>query len=396
MKRILIYINDSLGELDWITPFLLSDEASKYKFFIYFNNVGSDLEAKKRIYSEYSLTRDNITLLNSKENHFPKLSKIDDFVNRALNKIKGINYHLFEWSRNGMDFLRVFVAKFIPNSYRFDVIFRDYNLKDSFALRILAKNSSNAKFVIFPHAVGIQRVIPGHTREPIKSTKVDLWLENTEISDYAAEKYSNQLFVSGAPVLSDNFKKESMFDPESSRILILTRICSPEYGFTLEDSLSVYSDILSWCSGNSFNVMVKHHPRDKNLKVWRKIQERFSNVEEYTDSLMNLSDKFSACLSFFSTAGLFLTSRRVPVFDISPYEELKEAVSYPFHFNGEDGRLTHDLVEQGCFSRLENYDKIKDISFLSDSSRRQYNCCKQLFPEEAHKRIQLKLDEVLD
>ena len=51
-KKVLVFINDSLGELDWIQPFL-SSYSNKYNFFVYLYLAKKSKDEKREIFKSY-------------------------------------------------------------------------------------------------------------------------------------------------------------------------------------------------------------------------------------------------------------------------------------------------------------------------------------------------------
>lgn len=400
-SNVLIFINDSLGELDWIAPFIASDEACVFNFYIFLYAPGRNIDEKYQILNKYGLERDNVSLLCWNESLLNNLAKVESFLNKALNRIKRYSYTSFELLRYVVDFTRLLSSYLLPNTApKFDFIFRDYNLKDSIPLCRFIQSNRQAKFVIFPHAVGIQRNIGLCPREELKKVKADLWLENSVLSDIAKKNYSDVFYVSGAPGISSNYLKLPLFDVNSNNVLLITRACAPEYGFDLNTALVVFEAILESCEACGLSVKVKHHPRDNKIHKWRSIQSKFNNISEVNVSLSEIDDKLKVCLSFFSTAGLFVSSRRVPVFDISPYHSCDDIkMGLPFHYCDNANHLTHDLIEFGMMERVEFISelnkKITNDKVLSDLSENQFEKIKEYFPENANKLIKTKLLELI-
>ncbi len=402
-KNLLIFINDSLGELDWIAPFIQSEEAKMFNFYIYLNAPGKRYTDKKRIFDTYNLKRENVVLLNSDNSIELSLFKFDNIINKVLNRIKKYSYTLFVMTRKASDILRKVYGRLFKNRSRikFDFIFRDYNLKDSFNLSRFEQSNPEAKVIVFPHAISIQKEHDQCPREPLKEVKADLWLENTIHSDIAksSKQYRNIFFASGSPTLGENYSKVPLFDVTSKNVLILTRICIDEYGFGHEDGLNVFTEILEKLKSLNINAIVKHHPRDTRLGEWRKIQNHFTNVVEYEKSLNEIDIKLKACFTLFSSAPLFVLSRQVPVFEISPYKSCDNYnYQMPFHFCKNSALLTHDMLDLNLFKRVTDINDIKDElegKNLTSTSIEQFSNCKKIFPGDANKKISKKLESMI-
>jgi len=397
-KNVLIYINDSLGELDWIAPFLKLNYVKHFNFYIFLNGVGNNYEDKEKVLKKYGLK--DVQLLNSKDTRFAFL--VDDFLNRVLGRVKLLSYNLFVFGRYVVDIFRKMASYLIPsNSVEFDFILRDYNLKDSIYLINYIKKNKNARVVIFPHAVGLQKYHEECPRESIKEVKSDLWLENSKESDMALKSdfYKNKFFASGVPAFDINYKKVSLFNIDVKRVLVITRDCGLAFGFTYEDAFNSFKIMLDKFYLLDYEVEVKHHPRDTRVSKWREIQQSYDNVKEVDFTLTELEKEYSVCFTLFSTAPLFLLSRYIPVIEFSPYKKYDDYKrSFAMHFKDKDGSLTHDLLILELFKRIE-LDEIETIlekDSLKELSKSQFTKMKQIFPDEANKNIYTKLLELVD
>ncbi|MDD2640676.1 MAG: hypothetical protein PHS65_06745, partial [Arcobacteraceae bacterium] len=62
-NRIFVFIDTSLGELDWISPFLTSEYMRNFKITIFFRkNI-----LTQQLIKDHSLDKDNIILLNASD-----------------------------------------------------------------------------------------------------------------------------------------------------------------------------------------------------------------------------------------------------------------------------------------------------------------------------------------
>ena len=386
-KSILIYVNNSLGELDWIGPFISSPEASRSHFYIYLKKVGRTHLDRVKVLQNYGLDLKNVTLLNNSE-HITPLYKV-------LYKILGAVY-----KKTGR--LSSFKRKLCTNQalklgyiQSFDFIFRDYNLKDSYELENFINLNQDAKIVIYPHAVGIQKLTSGFEfKGRPRIVNADLWLENTNLSTRHIPYYGDIFYASGSPGLALGYEKKKLFSIKSKNVLIITRNNYSLYGSSRIEALKVFESALIFCQSKGLNVYIKHHPRDKKVEQYRKIQNTFNNVEEFQESLNNLSTNFRVCLSLFSTAGLFCTARGIPVLDITPYKDCESIdTPLPFHYCSSDKSfLTHDLIENNLQHRFESFEKLMSASYLEGLSVSQFNALKVNFPGHANLNIVRKLE----
>jgi len=387
-KKVLIFIHKSLGELDWIAPFIKSKEVEEFDFFIYLNKMGSDYEEKSEILKKYGLIKENVTLLDN-ERHSRKSFKL---IDRRLQKLK----KKLKWLSPVAAFFRLKNAKSLAYEDGFDFIFRDYQLRYVFELACFLAVNKRAKVIVFPHAIAIPRintqfVVDG--RPP--AVQIDLWLENSTRA-YQFPEVSDVFYVSGAPGLSSFYDMDGLFDSSSPNVLINTRNEFDLHGCTKEAALSRFDEVLSFCQREGLTAYIKHHPRDHELYLYRDIQKKYSCVKEYTGTLTDVNMKLRACLSFFSTSGLYLTARHVPVIDITPYFDLKDLKPLALHYGDKEGRLTNDLMEIGVQERMGDFDLLLSSERLSNLSSKQFDALLSYFPANSNNKIMNKLKELIN
>ncbi|KAF3982740.1 MAG: hypothetical protein HFP81_10355 [Methylococcales symbiont of Hymedesmia sp. n. MRB-2018] len=388
-KKVLIFIHKSLGELDWIAPFIKSEEAETLDFFVYLNKMGSSYEDKKDILDKYGLDKENVTLLNNK-NYSKKLYKL---IDRRLIKLK----KKVDFFKPLAKYFRLKNVKELGYEEDYDFIFRECQLRYAFELSCFLRANRKAKVVAFPHAVSIPKrnagfIVYGHPPR----VKIDLWLENCTL---AYQWMPDVFYATGAPGLSSFYDLEGLFNPSSCNVLVNTRNEFDLHGCTKEAVLERFDQILSYCERKGLTAHIKHHPRDHELYLYRDIQKKYSCAVEYTGTLTNISMEFRACLSFFSTSGLFLTARKVPVFDITPYVTLNEFKSKPssvnsLHYGDKQGRLTNDLMEIGVQERLVDLDDVFIAEVLTSLSKKQFDSLIKHFPANSNNLIYNKLEEL--
>jgi hypothetical protein len=403
MKKVLIYINDSLGELDWIVPFIKSKEGRVFIFYIFLSGPGKNYHEKVDILKQYGLDENNIICINK---HLKKdfyAFKFDQFLNRVLSRINMYSFWAIGISNSIFNFIWLAISHFLRyDSHKFDYIFRDYGLDNGLFLTHCLRFNNNAKIIIFPHGIALKKIHPSCLLEPpLKIVSADLWLENSDLSDIAKNNkvYKSIFLASGVPAFDTNYKKESLFDVESKKVLIITRPCRIFLGFNYADAYKVLDEILQQLESMGYLVEIKHHPRERELKGWRKIQNKYLNVKEIKQSLSDINGKYSACFTLYSTAPLFLLSRRIPVFEFSPYKNYTDyKKKFSVHYKGKRGLLTHDLLELKLFEKLDssNISECMGKERLECLSAFQYRKCKDIFPGGANSSIANKLIELLD
>lgn len=383
-KSILVYIDSSLGELHWISPFLISTYTTDFEIKILTRkDILSD-----EIVKELNLDKDNIEILKKDNiffknifsrfffkqfNSILKKSNRSDSTCKYFNKLKMI---IFNNVKTKVD---------LKNN--FDFIFRDTGFHQSFEISMITSLNPKAKVIAFPHCVNIGKAQKSKVKiTKSKCIKVDLILENTTLSKQNIE--NQKFYISGTPALSKI--NESKYNFNSNNVLILTRDIYEPYGCSRSSFLKTFKLVLDFCKKNKLKVYVKHHPRDKQLDDYRIIQKEYTNIVE-TNKIFN-ETKFRVCLSAYSTAGIYTTAKQIPIFDISPYE--KYSTNLTDHFSDSSGYYTHDLIELGLQNKLNRLDIILDKKTLDKYSLNQFNSLKKYFPLNANENIFNKLIEL--
>lgn len=400
--RCLVFINDSLGELDWIAPFINRAAKESYSFLIYLNLPGKSLVEKQNIYAQYFDDHHQIMLLNSKVEVPKVLATLDRFINSFLRRLSGKNYNLFLLFRFLADFLRKSLGRLMQIFYvapDYDILMRDYNLKDSFALATLSTPKKDVKTCVFPHSTAIQSNGKNTQKLPPKMIRVDLFLENTSLSTQFSRAYKSVFVACGSPQIEEFIKDEkSLSDFEGDSILFITRNCDPSFfGFSYEAAGKVFEDALTFAKDNNIHVYVKHHPRDSRLDFWRSIQSDYANVTEVMTSLNGFNNRISFAFCFYTSACLLLTSRGVPVFDVSPY--VGDVKHLPFHYLNDCGDITHELVDYGMCGRVKHLQDFFDQrcpSYLEDAASVQFQALTNYFPLNSYAIIDASLNQVVN
>ena len=388
-SSILVFINDSLGELDWIAPFIRSSYGKKYTFFIYLYLPGVTNEYRKQIFNSYFAGSENdIIFLNEEFEISSLLSTFDRYINSLLRRVSGFSRFLFVTLRYLFDSLRFLYASVTPSKYHhsFDFIMRDYNLKDSFGLSVLIKNSNDAKVVVFPHSTAIQSNTINTPKNHPKRISCDLFLENTDLSNLFSDSYQDVFLSVGSPSFDELSKRCNKSDEYMLKSFIfITRNCDPRFfGLCYDDCGVIFESAIKWAYKNNYTIYVKHHPRDPKLGFWRDIQSNYDCVVEITESLNKFSEPLAFALCFYTSAGLLFTIRKIPVYDVSPYSG--NPANLPFHFYNSHGVITHELVQYGIYQQSSDVvgllntlhpDKVQKDGLL------QYNSTVKYFPSES-------------
>lgn len=396
MKKYFVFINDSAGELDWISEYIVRSDKIEWEVYLNFPNKNdSELE---ELWDKYFYNYERIKHIK-RSNFLKNLSRVDFLFDSVVRYLGRFSKSLSRYAEILFNSVRYVVSYFIflKEFRQYDFIFRDYNLRNTFALEHIIRNQNEAKIVIFPHSTAIistdKRTL-NQRKKPLK-VKCDYFLENSKLSNYFDQFFVNKVFYVGSPSI-DAFRSRNKVRENS--ILFITRNCDPDFfGFNLEDALQRFEMVIKKFHEKKIRVYVKHHPRDPKINEWRKIQGKYSSCEEISGSINSFNIKPTLVFSFYSSLGVLFSSVGVPVFDISPYKNFGKKL--PYHFACTKNILTTELVEKGMMDQLNNDEKIilmierfNEIKFDEKGLSQKDNIDKY-FPKNACVKIQELLDK---
>ena len=399
--RVMVFINDSTGELDWIQPFLLWAVERDYEFYVYFYLPGKSEEQKKALFESYFGDLDGIRYLNETVVFSGYYSTLDRYLNSLLRRLSGVSYRTFLLARDAVDGIRKVIGGLVGRKLCMldvDLLMRDYNLKDSIVLAALESKLSSPKVCIFPHSTAIQSNSLNTPKKAPKRIKCDLFLENTDLSTLYSTYYKDSFLAVGSPSF-DKFDeaRNEIANYHKKSFLFITRNCDERFfGINYQDSGEIFEDSIRWARDNNYRVYVKHHPRDARLSFWREIQSKYDNVVETTTTLNHFDVEISFVLCLYTSAGLLFTKRDVPVFDVSPYKG--DVNKLPFHYVSHNGFITHELVDYGFYGQydsLKNLLKVIDPEFLENAAKNQKAILRKYFPSDSCRNIDRALHKVL-
>jgi len=375
--RVLVHLYNSFGEIDWVMQNLYQINSLKSIQVDFF--VSSSKLHKKLMNSEYYslLDRGRILKLNSVLSLFDQ--KIEYIVRRYKNDfVKNILYLLINFM-SGLTKI---------NFLSYDAIFVDSNLKHGIFLDKLLRSNFNGKFFVYPHSFG--KVSFGDLAT-IKEIKDCAFLFNSHVDKLnwiMSSGYSEKrCYVAGGITV-----RPEKFDNESTDILLLTRDAfTVEYGFSRQAAINQFRRVVIELEKCGYRIFFRHHPRDNRQDEWSKGTEKY--IEEFTSS-RNSRHSFRAVLSMYSTAIIPYISKRVPVFDISPYDAGINA-DFPRHRKVGD-KLISDLSDAGLVEQLDDLENLVQIILSDDELRTISRKQRRSFKSYIGKYDFLSLEDLLE
>lgn len=383
----LVFIRNSRGELDWIAP-ILREIVKFQSVYVYLHFVGATRKEKRYILNSIGLN--DAALLNEQIN----FNSFDRLLFRALRKTyDGINRTVGDRiSDRCLSVLERLFATIIHvykrgwRLPRFESILRCNSVDLNLPLSYFLPANPSARVYIFPHAAGAAQIL-----ENTRRVRCDAWFLNTELSRCNSKYYEKRIRVVGVPGL---YAQGHQRKRDSRNILITTRNCLIQYGFTLTDALTAYEHLIANLSAEGYVLLVKHHPRDKNIDRWREIDRNFSNLSYVSGTVHDLRNDIRACFTLFSTVGIYFVARKVPVIEFSPYrnDEATAKAATATHFRSrQNGTLTHELLDSGIYTLIHDsrshVELLRDAEALTKLADLQYQRLRAHFPATAEKHV---------
>lgn len=372
--RVAIFVNNSMGELDWIVPYIKQTSLDiHFDIYLYHQRLWDfDIQNKT----------DNINIIccsNYKNTVF-----LDTFLDNLYRYLARKIPFDISYVSTFFDFLRYFTSLFIilkyQLKYKYDFIFRDYNLKQSILLYKLSRKSK--KVVIYPHSTAL---MTNYGKKPqLNKIKHAIFLENTEYHDRFLPYYAKNMAVVGSPGL-DVIRQKKITNKLNS-ILIITRNCDESFfGFDYDSSFKLLRTILTWAKRSNLEVDIKHHPRDNRVQEWRRVSESFDNVNEINGNLSENNNSYLYCLCYYTSAFIPSVLKKTLCIDVSPYRSIYFK-NLPYHTwnNGPHHEFSElkllPIIEFDNFLML-NADQKKNIR---DS---QLNALNNTYPVDSSRAI---------
>ena len=330
-KFIVVLVNNSISELDWILP-VLNSLKSNYFIFIYFKNykIFSSLKSNDVLSKLLNKTTKFFFIENFYDLFFYKvLKKTLNFMNLNIFPID-----FFERKIHDLNGLKDLIKKKTNiNNIEIDFIFSDYGINSGWVKIITKYNNTRPKIVHYPHSPQ-----SFYSKKKIV-TKYKLY---GDILLVGREKdksfFSNFISIKkihscGIPKYDLSWKnkilKNSEFDFDYNKIKKFNLITfayvskfenfnnkSNELSKQLEDVMKVFEKI------ENTLVIFKVHPR-KNSKKFLKILEKFDKRKWILSKthLTKLSSVSSSVLCHpNSAAGLDALSQNIPSIQLWPVE----------------------------------------------------------------------------
>lgn len=372
--KALIFIRDSAGELDWLLPYLEKTNLPFEKHIIlYTPNVGKERER----------LGEKIIIATSTQSRI--IGRVDAFLDRVEQYLSRRNIKTLN---KALELFRDVLSYVVTDISDYDVIFRDYNLKNSIFLTKVLRDNKMAKVVVFPHSTAITS---NYGKKLVtKKVKCNIFLENIKFHQRFLPEYEGKSKVVGSPAINLN-KIWPEIDLNTSPDLIITRNCDPKtFGFDQDAACKVLWEILA--SNQDRKIYIKHHPRDQRIAEWRAVSKSFANAVEVTTPLYQLKQDVRFIYFFYTSAFIPLLHKCKFAFDISPYNK-EYFHELPYHKYIDE--FTHEFSELKLlpilsFQAFQGWDPEK----IRDAGNLQKSIVRQIFPSNSIALIDAELQRL--
>ncbi|MDA9369020.1 hypothetical protein N9R41_00305 [bacterium] len=228
--------------------------------------------------------------------------------------------------------------------------------------------------------------------ETLPKYNIAAWLQTSTLSDNSYRIYRNNTFVIGFPRDQKKWASKNKIMNGNTIVLILQKRWGST-GFKSDEARKLIQEIINRCNETNTKLLVKCHP--KSLK---EIDETLSKLNpsdfEYIFDIQNISDDVFCCISFPSTAGLYLACNGIPVFLIRPKKVCKKNISIlysPMYYNNDTNLWTDVYLDQKIFEPYDSIDKFSetliDRNSLFKLRERQSVQLEKNFPKDASEKL---------
>ena len=384
----IVFVNDSLGELDWLAPFLKYAvlKNSVEKIIINYSLPHESNYSIDQIHNRYFGASERIVRHKHWLNRYSRIldrnfNIVRRFINRRLNKNK-ILRRLFDKTYS---ILIALLAVFM-NFEKADIYFTDYNLQKSFSCRLYERVHPAEKPIIFPHSTALMINDTRLMRDPPKLLDCKILLENSYLSNYFTDVYKSKVKVVGSPSL-EAFKRTGSKYSWNSGVLIITR--PPDeinFGLLQLPMKIKFIEFVRAANKLSVPVYVKHHPRQADISMWSDPDIDYQLID-YT--LNDFTKDLRAVFSFYSSAPVLFAANGIPCFDLGCVSMSSEHL--PYHYRGKDGKVTHALIDYGIIHDAQDLEPYYAISqsnqALSELGKKGLLNVNRYFPTKSNENI---------
>ena len=322
-SKILIYISNSQGELDWIFPIIVELSRKKHNVNIYFNTLDKNLIIKRGEIPYKLFKKFNITTYTALD--FTKTKYFSDILLFIFTLLRRRDLGLKILNRLTNNYFNFFSNKFskrIFNRVRPDLLFKDVGSDTNLRLelsKILKIN--NGKTIIFPH--GTEIFVESRPKKNNYFGDLLLVSSNKMKSHYSKTFKGLPSSIIGIPrydIKWLNLIKKNTNYPKTKKskfkILFITRGVHPT-DLSNDDFNYLVNSIFDICNkSDDIELLIRNHPRYPKSQLLE-ILSNYPNLNyRFEDSdLVILKDEINLVVSMWSTMILDALFLNLPVIE---------------------------------------------------------------------------------
>lgn len=311
-KKAAIFVNNSLGELEWIGPSLqYLSNVCEVQLFIYRCDVDEYLaESNLGGISIHHLRRKKWYWFASTVDKL--IDRVQLFLEPRIPNSKSLFFTVFYIKR----LLSYLLSPAL--SEKFDILFIDYNFRISLPCSLIYRNSE--RVFGYPHGNSILHGDRTRGLRYIPSSLVEKLFDINGDSNYLASVFGEEkIEIVGSPQIFQFKSKElCYFDSKCKTILVLTRNLSRGYGIEGAEFLPRFDATLNRLRDDGYQLFVKHHPRDQLDSAIRNISDRYCDTVTLWAEVFG---PFACCLHVFTSASQVVLAAGIPNYDIAVYSK---------------------------------------------------------------------------
>lgn len=333
---IVVIVNNSISELDWIMPIIYSLK-NRYDIFVYFKNsdIFESLKNNKTLFLMLMKVAKGYSI--EKFYHLFLIKIIRKFFN--LLNLKYFINDFFEKKIHGLSRLNGIIKKNVKNTnVKIDYIFSDFGINSGWVNIITKYSKFRPKIIHYPHSP--QSYLLKKKFNPKYELYGDALLVGRNEDKFYFSNFINKkkIYASGIPKYDKWWNKEilrySKFDFNIKNVgkknLITFAYVSKfetysDYSHKFTKQLNDIMEVLS--SIKNTKVIFKIHPR-KNSEKFLSILKKYDK-EKWILSKTHLSKLASVSKAVLchpnSAAGLDGLSQKIPVIQIWPIKDIESS-----------------------------------------------------------------------
>ena len=418
-RHILVIINRSSGELEWLMPILywlgkkefkvvlLFLKKKEHLYFLnstYLKRISSDIDMQLFCIEDWWRFGENKSLKRLKATFAFKLEKLFEKLKNFLFKPENNNkYIAFQ--------IKAFF-KYVDIRVSYEVLFFDNSFykdieKNRYLNSLVLDKFSFEKVIIYPHAPTFVEIANRHPDNKPPNKNTFYWNRYPELAKKTLmvtddlmkmEQYSKGRGLTceyvGCPRFQDWWVKTlnsiTVSKKNKNKVLILSKLQGRLFkDIPTQPPLALLEDIIVCCEKLRLEWRLKVHPRDNIQKIKdllsRVSQKQFDDIV-CSGSVFDIQNQFDFCISIPNSAMLDTVSANIPT--IEYYDYRYKDISGQSH----NSQLAKQGVVKQCFDRDELIELISRYTSSKEELKKTSCLQKKAFTKLYDTRLNAGLD----